>query len=290
MNCRFSVSFLPLSAWTSRPIGDNLFYLGLTWEEKADRLKASLPTPGICALANDKGKPILKQSKYHDVLFQREKGHEHEHFSSAYGRAIVKMGFSKPRIIILPILVLQGFLVTIRALSVPINETANLSNANSIEWPWSDLGINCRGSPWCTQGYHFWEQVPNNLASLKHILKEFPGVSRRVWSVNTHIACEFAFDRHSVWPLPGYWCLFAQGNVPWGVVDGPLVERKVQQLLDHGCRRCGSVPLRDDNNPADGILTMNYVVASDCIGVCKSLGDLGEYNKTSSMKNESFII
>ena len=189
------------------------------------------------------------------------------------------MDISYPTIrsLLIQILILYGLLPPTQPFSFPINGTAKLSSNTSVDWPWPDWGINCHGSHWCKEGFHIWQQVPYDLADLNKYITEIPDPSRWIWSVNAHIACKPAFHYISLWTLPGFWCLFTQGNVRSGVVDGKLVKRKVLQLLDHGCRRCGSVPLRDDNNPAYGILTMNFVSHSDCgNGLCSPSQILSE--------------
>lgn len=54
-------------------------------------------------------------------------------------------------------------------------------------------------------------------------------------------------------------------------VTGALVTRKLQELREHGCLVCGSVPLGGDNDPdVRGILTVNYIGGVVCKGLCPS--------------------
>ena len=58
-------------------------------------------------------------------------------------------------------------------------------------------------------------------------------------------------------------------NVSEDGVDGALIQLKMQQMIEHHCLGCGSVPFSDDNDPTvAGILTVNYVRQSECEGLC----------------------
>ena len=64
-------------------------------------------------------------------------------------------------------------------------------------------------------------------------------------------------------------CLFTQGNVPAEGVTGQQIIMRLSELIEHGCRKCGSVPLSGDNDPDKmGTLTGNYVRKASCNGVC----------------------
>ncbi|KAI4091609.1 MAG: hypothetical protein LQ344_003960 [Seirophora lacunosa] len=134
-----------------------------------------------------------------------------------------------------------------------------------------DRGINCLGSSQCSFTtnnspnilFEFNRTVslpsPNNF-----LLPGPPLPPRALYFRNEHIACaENA--------LLGSICLFLQGSgVPDTGVPGFVVRRRVQDLLDHGCRFCGSVPVSGDNRPlAAGVLTSNYVLGKGCKGVCE---------------------
>ena len=60
-----------------------------------------------------------------------------------------------------------------------------------------------------------------------------------------------------------------QGNISEQGLDGAEVQLKMQQMIEHHCLGCGSVPISDDNDPEKmGILTVNYVRQSECEGLC----------------------
>lgn len=42
----------------------------------------------------------------------------------------------------------------------------------------------------------------------------------------------------------------------------------IQQIIDHGCSLCGSVPTQEGNNVDDGQLTVNFVSDPCCEGNC----------------------
>lgn len=84
---------------------------------------------------------------------------------------------------------------------------------------------------------------------------------------------KIACIKHTVYPNPwitwGFYCSFMQGNIPAAGLDGAEVQLKLQQLIEHGCLGCGSVPISPDNDPdTSGILTTNYVAESECEGLC----------------------
>ena len=84
---------------------------------------------------------------------------------------------------------------------------------------------------------------------------------------------DIACMKHSVYPSPiiswGFYCAFMQGNIPAEGVDGTLIQLKMQQMIEHHCLGCGSVPFSDDNDPRTlGVLTVNYVRLSECEGLC----------------------
>ena len=84
---------------------------------------------------------------------------------------------------------------------------------------------------------------------------------------------DIACMKHNVYPNPwitwGFYCVFMQGSIPAEGVDGAVIQLKLQQLIEHHCLGCGSVPFSDDNDPhLLGILTVNYVRQSECEGLC----------------------
>lgn len=121
------------------------------------------------------------------------------------------------------------------------------------------LGINCRGNPSCsiagTYGVH-----------LTDFQEWFRSIDPNRWYDNgEHIACRTVTV---VQGLPGVngdatVCAFLQGTGgDWGSVMQPLID----DLVDHGCKTCGSVPLffpQGNNNVGDGQLTFNIVSKED---------------------------
>ena len=68
-----------------------------------------------------------------------------------------------------------------------------------------------------------------------------------------------------------------QGNITPEGVDGAEIQLKMQQMIEHNCLGCGSVPISDDNDPnVAGILTVNYVRLSECEGLCYYVPPGGE--------------
>ncbi|KAI0204136.1 killer toxin, Kp4/SMK-like protein, core [Astrocystis sublimbata] len=99
------------------------------------------------------------------------------------------------------------------------------------------LGINCRGSGGCSS-------CPAH--TLSEINTKVQGISNgNVFGNGQHIACS------------GHCCAFLQ-NIS-GTKNGGQIKGYVQQLLSHGCGKCGSVPTEPGNNVNTGQLTVNYV-------------------------------
>ena len=138
------------------------------------------------------------------------------------------------------------------------------------------IGINCRGSILCPNSLEF--NPPDYIGVIIKITNGSatycpsyfscgPLNDTDIYLANDHIVC-----------LPlgqsflGGICAFAQGsNVPATGVDGALIKRKLQELKDHECSVCGSVPLGGDNDPGSrGILTVNYIGGVACNGLCPS--------------------
>ncbi|TID25370.1 putative MFS-type transporter [Venturia nashicola] len=121
----------------------------------------------------------------------------------------------------------------------------------------SGLGINCQGSSQCSQGSG---EVSRKLTGYINKLDDGRWVDNGV-----QIACvrEPAAGANSAI------CAFMQGT---GGASAKSLKALAQDLVDHGCNKCGSVPLffPSDNNPdTHGILTFNYV-ANGCgkSGLC----------------------
>ena len=84
---------------------------------------------------------------------------------------------------------------------------------------------------------------------------------------------DIACMKHHIYPHPvftwGFYCAFMEGNIPAEGFDGAAIQLKMQQMIEHHCLGCGSVPFSPDNDPNTlGILTVNYVSESECEGLC----------------------
>ncbi|KAL8711571.1 MAG: hypothetical protein Q9220_003981 [cf. Caloplaca sp. 1 TL-2023] len=135
-------------------------------------------------------------------------------------------------------------------------------------------GINCHGSSQC----YFTTVSSSNILSALNVtattgspsnsdppLPGGPLNDLELYFSGEHILCA-KNNRH----LVGSICVFLQGqDVPVGGVPGYLIKIRIQELVAHGCKFCGSVPLSGDNRPeAQGLLTSNYVIDQSCQGVC----------------------
>ncbi|KAF2420321.1 killer toxin [Tothia fuscella] len=123
----------------------------------------------------------------------------------------------------------------------------------------SALGINCQGSSQCSQGTG---EVSRKLTGYINQID-----SNRWINNGDLIAC--VREPHGG-DSNGAICAFMQGT---GGETAGVLKGLAQDLVNHGCNKCGSVPLffdQGDNNPNDhGILTFNYV-GNGCgkSGVC----------------------
>lgn len=99
------------------------------------------------------------------------------------------------------------------------------------------LGVNCRGSALCgTCREHTLSEINTKVQGLS---------DGATFGNGQHIACV------------GHCCAFLQ-NIS-GTKTGAQVKGYVQQLLAHGCGKCGSQPTEPGNNVNTGELTVNYV-------------------------------
>ena len=126
-----------------------------------------------------------------------------------------------------------------------------------------NMGLNCEGSRSMCIGADQW--------SVMHTLRDYmyaiPEGYR--YYAGQDIACMV----HHIYPYPwftwGFYCAFMQGNIPADGFDGAEIQLKMQQMIEHHCLGCGSVPFSPDNDPNTlGILTVNYVSKSECEGLC----------------------
>lgn len=150
---------------------------------------------------------------------------------------------------------------------VPLNRTRgtellSLNNATLVQSD-IDMGLNCEGSRLMCIG--------STQMGVMHTLRDYMYAIPRGYRyyAGQKIACM----KHNVYPSPwvtwGFYCAFMQGAIPADGVDGAEIELKMQQMIEHGCLGCGSVPFSPDNDPRiSGILTVNYVRKSECEGLC----------------------
>ncbi|KAF5550964.1 KP4 killer toxin [Fusarium mexicanum] len=63
-------------------------------------------------------------------------------------------------------------------------------------------------------------------------------------------------------------CAFLQNT---GGLPGKDIKRLLQERVNHGCAKCGSVPAfysSDNDLKSHGMLTVNYVAKPNCNGIC----------------------
>lgn len=109
-----------------------------------------------------------------------------------------------------------------------------------------DLGINCRGSFFCSGGF---------MDTLIQIAVQNSG------------GCSAGPGQ--LLYCAGNICVFNQGTNEILTVEAAQI--LLTSLKAHGCDGCGSVPLTFpiNNDPSDGIMTVNYVSDNQgCSGVC----------------------
>jgi hypothetical protein len=104
----------------------------------------------------------------------------------------------------------------------------------------SGLGINCNGSGLCGSS-------SANMQRIANIIRGdgvSPGIpDNRFYNNGEHIWCAPSVD---------FWtCAFLQKS---GGAPGSSIKTLIQELADHGCYTCGSIPLfyPNDNNVNDG--------------------------------------
>ena len=124
------------------------------------------------------------------------------------------------------------------------------------------LGINCEGSSMCIN------QAKNKLVRKAIEATDYMNPND-LYYPGAKIIC----FKGKIWVFTRDFgiCLYAQGySVSPTGISVALIKAKLQQLLDHGCEACGSVPLAYTNDAeSEGMLTMNYVQHRDgCKGIC----------------------
>ncbi|KAL3679138.1 hypothetical protein R1sor_022094 [Riccia sorocarpa] len=98
------------------------------------------------------------------------------------------------------------------------------------------LGINCRGSSNCASVH-----APA-LSEINRKVQDLP--NNNVYPNGQHIACSDNI------------CAFLQ-NIS-GTKTGAQIKGYVDQLLAHGCSKCGNVPTEPGNDVSTGQLTVNW--------------------------------
>ncbi|CEJ80551.1 hypothetical protein VHEMI00727 [[Torrubiella] hemipterigena] len=114
-------------------------------------------------------------------------------------------------------------------------------------------GINCNGSGYCKinpgaslQMVH--DQVGNLIAA---------GGGDRHFNGGENIACSHG--------SMGSVCAFYQNGASGSAKDA---YKQLQDLMNHGCKLCGSIPTQPGNDVSKGELTVNYVTNPGCEGDC----------------------
>ncbi|KAL6691475.1 killer toxin [Trichoderma pleuroticola] len=115
-------------------------------------------------------------------------------------------------------------------------------------------GINCNGNSLCGGVGGRSTDILNYVQGIN---------TGRTYQNGEHIACWESALGTGI-------CAFLQGT---GGITGDLIKVLVQDIVNHGCRVCGSVPVffnSGDNNSNDhGELTINYVGSTGgCNGLC----------------------
>ncbi|KAI8940410.1 hypothetical protein NX059_004100 [Plenodomus lindquistii] len=113
------------------------------------------------------------------------------------------------------------------------------------------LGINCRGSGRCVS-------CNTDIPFLQTITDRIPDNYK--WTNGQLIACSLC---HQCRTCPDAdkngLCVFPQNLKEGEVVTGAQIKQAIKAIRDHGCNRCGSVPLHPGNDVEDGELTINFV-------------------------------
>ncbi|KAM0799777.1 hypothetical protein BDR22DRAFT_890063 [Usnea florida] len=126
-----------------------------------------------------------------------------------------------------------------------------------------NMGLNCEGSRAMCIGAD-QGQVMHTLRDYMYAIPD----GYRYYN-GQDIACMVHHVYPYGWITWGFYCAFMQGNIPAEGFDGATVQLKMQQMIEHHCLGCGSVPFSPDNDPNTlGILTVNYVSKSECEGLC----------------------
>ena len=129
----------------------------------------------------------------------------------------------------------------VAAVETPVSKTENAKAVLE-----RALGINCRGSSTCTVG-GIGHLPAGTLQEVRDAVAAGP---EGVWSNGQHLAC--------VPHVTGRLCAFYQ-NIGGRTFNKEQSVTYLDQLQDHGCRVCGSIPTDPGNNVGNGQLTVNFV-------------------------------
>ncbi|KAG5759440.1 hypothetical protein H9Q69_006708 [Fusarium xylarioides] len=146
--------------------------------------------------------------------------------------------------------------------------TAGLSDA---------LGINCRGSGLCS----------GNKGALGQLIAQVRAIDpNRTFRNGEHVSC---VDINNIGNHPAI-CAFYQ-NIGDRTFSLAQTQTFLQQIVDHGCKLCGSVPTDPGNNVANGQLTVNAVLnptsrdAPQSPAVYKKRGDMAVNDKLPTKRD-----
>ncbi|KAF4447821.1 killer toxin, Kp4 [Fusarium austroafricanum] len=108
------------------------------------------------------------------------------------------------------------------------------------------LGINCRGSGLCV----------GNKGALGQLIAQVRAIDpNKTFRNGEHVSC---VDINNIGNHPAI-CAFYQ-NIGDRSFSLSQTQTFLQQIVDHGCKLCGSVPTDPGNNVANGQLTVNVVI------------------------------
>ncbi|KAJ7157202.1 Kp4-domain-containing protein [Mycena filopes] len=137
-----------------------------------------------------------------------------------------------------------GLYMRLQQLSATV---ATLISATAAATNGAAFGINCEGSIKCGG-------QPGDTAAL--LVGDIDGINaERYYSNGEHIACRMNI------------CAFLQDQQDW--MSGAEIRGVAHDIVEHGCKVCGSAPTKAGNNVAEGQLTFNFVSETGCReGLC----------------------
>ncbi|CAK7275089.1 hypothetical protein SEPCBS119000_006502 [Sporothrix epigloea] len=115
------------------------------------------------------------------------------------------------------------------------------------------LGINCRGNDLCNKDAGQLFEIRDQISDMINA-----GNGGRYFGEMNQIACSSGRSNTI--------CAYFQKGASGSAVDA---YNHVQNLLNHGCRICGSDPTQPGNDVNNGELTVNIVDNACCVGNCQ---------------------